>query len=195
MVLLFCIFQCKHTCTMLFTSIFKARCKSVSLMWVAKGVIWREQNTNLGCWCLTRNIFQPFSSKYICTVKRGIYSSAISIAYKYFLYVCTLLLGNYVLGVPLKLANLNTPSNTQNEKQIMVLVDRFVVYVDVSRRMSQKRGLTCEMVKMWMTRESSECFLLSLFYVVVDIWLQAPYFNFGKEFTIGVRCIVKPHWV
>lgn len=47
----------------------------------------------------------------------------------------------------------------------MVVVDRFLVYVDINWRMFQKRGLTCEMVKMWMTRESRDCFLLSLFYV------------------------------
>lgn len=42
----------KHTCALCIIFKFKARCTSVYLIWVAKGVIWREQNTKLGCWCL-----------------------------------------------------------------------------------------------------------------------------------------------
>lgn len=60
----------------------------------------------------------------------------------------------------------------------MVVVDRFLAYVDINWRMFQKRGLTCEMVKMWMTRESSDCFLLSLFYVAAQYLGSSASFSF-----------------
>lgn len=114
----------------------------------------------------------------MCTLKLGWYCSAIHITAS-FLYiykkVCTLLLGNYVLGVPsLKL------KHSKRRSTSLLFLGCFFLW-----RMFHKRGFNCvQMVKMWMTRESSDCVcvcvLLSVFCGRWYLASSALFFPFGR---------------
>lgn len=71
-----------------------------------------------------------------------------------------------------------------------------MVYGDVSWRMFQKRGLTCEMVKMWMTRESSDCFFVAAVLCGRSILGSKRLILISrKNSRSGCAGIVKPRWV